>query len=101
MSDLIDWLRQQIDVDELWALAASATREGDDSTTQPGGLHWTWGVGDNWDPVDPDPLEPYIGGHDGRWSRPVVLRSVEEWHLGYGPPSNTLPVKVCDGEEVR
>ena len=97
---LVTWLRARLDEDELWAKAASAGLKADDGTV-PGGVHWTWAIGDQWEPVQPDPLEPYMGGHDGQWSQPVVLRTVEEWRLDWGGPDNTLPVKIAESEELR
>lgn len=98
--DIAEFVRARLDEDELWAKAASAGRRPEDGTVE-GGIHWTWAVGDNWDPVVADPLEPYMGGHGGEWSSPVVLRSVEEWQLSYGGPGNTLPVKIAEAEELR
>lgn len=94
-SDLVAFVRARLDDDELWAKAASADRDG--ASTVPGGVHWTWGVGGNWDPVDPDPLEPYIGGYDGQWSQAVTLRSVEEFESSAGP----LPLHIAESEELR
>lgn len=99
-TDLIAFIEARLAEDELWAKAASAGREPEDGTV-PGGVHWTWAVGDQWQPVEPDPLEPYMGGHGGEWSQPVVLRTVEEWQLDWGGPDNTLPLKVAESEELR
>jgi hypothetical protein len=93
-SSLRAFIEARLAEDELWALAASATRDG---KTQPGGVHWTWATGDNWDPVQPDPLQPYMGGYDGQWSQAVTLRSVEEWDTSVGP----LPLHIADSEELR
>jgi hypothetical protein len=93
-SSLRAFIEARLAEDELWALAASATRDG---KTQPGGVHWTWATGDNWDPVQPDPLQPYMGGYDGQWSQAVTLRSVEEWDTSVGP----MPLHIADSEELR
>jgi hypothetical protein len=98
--DLIAFVEARLTEDELWAKAASAGRDPDNGTVE-GGIHWTWASGDQWDPVVPDPLEPYMGGYEGQWSQPVVLRSVEEWQLSWGGPTNTLPLKIAESEELR
>lgn len=97
MTDLIEWLTAQIAEDELWALAASAPR--DEGPTHPGGVHWTWAGGDNWDPIDVDPTRTYVGRGEG--SEPVSLVTVEQWPLSWGGPDNTLPVNVCEADEMR
>lgn len=98
MTTLLEFIEQRLTEDELWAKAASAPRWPEDGHPPvPGGVHWTWAVGGNWDPVDPDPLEPFMGGYDGRWSRSVTLRTVEEWDSSVGP----MPNKVAEAEELR
>lgn len=99
-ADLVAFVEARLQEDELWAKAASAARDPEDGTVE-GGIHWTWAAGDQWDPVEPDPLEPYMGGYEGQWSQPVVLRSVEEWQLSWGGPGNTLPLKIAESEELR
>ncbi len=100
MSDLLEFIEQRLTEDELWAKAASAPKYPEDGQqTVPGGVHWTWAVGDNWDPVDPDPLEPYMGGYDGQWSQSVTLRTVEEWPSRSG--SWSLPIALAESEELR
>ena len=99
VDELVAFLRRCVDEDELWAKAASADRDG--KTTVPGGVHWTWAVGEQWEPVEADPLQPYMGGYDGQWSNPVVLRTVEEWQLDWGGPNNKLPLKIAESEELR
>ncbi|GAA0738654.1 hypothetical protein Drose_04305 [Dactylosporangium roseum] len=102
MTDLVEFIIDRITEDELWAKAASAPRNAEDGGAPvAGGVHWTWAVGDRWEPVQPDPLEPFMGGYDGQWSRAVVLRTVEEWQLSWGGPGNTLPVKIAESEELR
>lgn len=95
-SALRAFIEARLAEDELWAKAASSDR--DASATVPGGIHWTWATGDDWDPVEADPLEPYMGGYDGQWSQPVVLRSVEEFETNSVGP---LPVKVAESDELR
>ena len=80
MTDLIAFITARLDEDEQWALAASAPYryavEG--ATVPPGGVHWTWVTGDNWNPIPVDPVgEEYVGesGDGGH----VNLASVEEW----------------------
>jgi hypothetical protein len=99
VDELVAFVLRCVDEDELWAKAASADRDG--KTTVPAGVHWTWAVGAQWEPVEADPLQPYMGGYDGQWSNPVVLRTVEEWPLDWGGPDNTLPVKIAESEELR
>lgn len=98
--EIREFIEVRLAEDELWAKAASAADRPERGTVE-GGMHWTWSVGDNWDPVQPDPLEPFMGGYDGQWSQRVILRSVEEWHLGYGGEHNTLPLKIAESEELR
>lgn len=96
MDDLVTWLRAQLDQDELWALAASAPYHGDGPTV-PGGLHWTWAVGENWDPVDVDPTVSYVGEPNDTISVSLVTR--EEFPLDWSPRG--LNGKVLGAEEMR
>lgn len=97
MDDLVAWLRARLDEDELWAKAASAPYHGDGPTV-PGGVHWTWAVGPNWEHVAVDPTASYVGEPDDTGD--VCLVTVEEFPMSYGGP---LPGNVldCDGDEVR
>jgi hypothetical protein len=98
--DLVERLRAEIAQDELWALAASAPRYPEDGPTVAGGVHWTWSTGGNWDPIAVDPMASYVGQDGDGWPS-VTLRTVEEWRLSYGGPDNTLPIAICEAEELR
>ncbi len=95
---LVERLRAEIAQDELWALAASAPRYPEDGPTVAGGVHWTWAVGGNWDPVTVDPTRSYVGEDAEGWPS-VTLRTVEEWPLSWG--NSTLPIALCEAEELR
>jgi hypothetical protein len=79
MNDLIEFLKTRLDEDEQWALAASAPYRyaiGNPPVPE-GGVHWTWVVGENWEPVTPNPAEEeFVSIGDG-WS--CNLATVEEW----------------------
>jgi len=79
MSELVDFLRARLDEDEQWALAASAPYQyavGNPPVPE-GGVHWTWVVGENWEPVTSNPAEEeFVSIGDG-WS--CNLATVEEW----------------------
>lgn len=94
--EIREFIEARLAEDELWAKAASAGRDPEDGTVE-GGVHWTWSVGSNWDPVQPDPLEPFMGGYGGQWSQPVILRSVEEW----GTSAGRLPLHIAESDELR
>lgn len=79
--NIVAFLRARLDEDEAWALAASTQREHRGGEVVTTGVHWRWGVGENWDPVELDPaLDEYIdeGGT-------ATLLTVEQW------PSRSIP----------
>jgi hypothetical protein len=96
--DLVEWLRTQLDEDALWALAASAPYFGDGPTV-PGGMHWTWAVGPDWEHIKVDPTWSYVGearDEDGD----LTLVTVEEFPLDWD--ARPLAGSVLSGvEEVR
>lgn len=75
MSELVDWLRVQLDEDEWWAREASRDPFG---RSTPTGEHWIWEDEVTDQPVTIDPVGggEYLIGDD--WA-PVGLRSVEEY----------------------
>lgn len=79
MGDPVAWLVAQLDADEQWALAASKPYPYAEGNPQipAGGVHWTWVVGENWEPVTPDPVENEIVERDGDWN--CNLATVEQW----------------------
>jgi hypothetical protein len=82
MSELITWLRQQLDDDERWARAASQRypyATGGD--LPPGGVHWTWVAGENWELVTPDPVIEEFVAEPGYSCN---LATVETWPTQYG-----------------
>ncbi len=77
-NDLVEFLRARLDEDEQWALAASKPYPHAEGNPQipAEGLHWQWGVGPNWDPVEIDPATQEFVDDGGETS---VLISVETW----------------------
>jgi hypothetical protein len=76
----IDRLRAAIDETEAWARAASQTyRYADEGSKVPeGGVHWQWVIGEDWEPVTPDPVTmELLEGADGSWA--ANLATVEQW----------------------
>jgi len=72
-SDLVAWLRAQLDADEQVALAASGSGSG----STPTGEHWCWEDEKTDKPVTPQPgIDEYLTGKDGA---SVGLRSVEDY----------------------
>lgn len=100
MSDLVERLRAALDGDEQWAKAASFPEKGD--SPLPGGAHWAWGVGENWDHYKPDPLEQFLG-ENAEDNSSIALVTAERRQLDWGGEGNTLPaVMVASGiEEIR
>jgi hypothetical protein len=78
-ADLVEFLRARLDEDEQWALAASKPYRHAKGTPEvpAGGVHWTWVVGDNWEPITPDPVVDEFVSRDEEWS--CNLATVEEW----------------------
>ncbi len=76
--DLIAFLRARFDEDEAWARGASRVYPYADEGSAPpdGGVHWTWVVGENWDPVKPDPALNEFVAEPGDSCN---LVTVEEW----------------------
>lgn len=74
--------------DEAWAWAASSPYEHADEGAKPppGGAHWAWGVGDDWTPVEPDPVvAEFVGGPD---EYSCTLVTVEGWPTTYQIPGH-------------
>jgi hypothetical protein len=90
-SDLVGWLRLQLDEDEAWARAASRAYEYADegSKPPPDGVHWRWVAGENWDTVTPDPVATEFVAKPGYGCN---LATVEEW------PSTS---RLDDGTVIR
>jgi len=97
VDDLVAWLKTQLDEDELWAKAASAPPHWRDQPPVEGGVHWTWAVGENWEPVQVDPLTEYVG-EDVEDGAPALV-TVEGWTTSYD--RRPLAHKVLDPDEVR
>lgn len=93
MDDLIGFLRERLDEDELWAVEAS--RRGDGPVAE-GGVHWRWEDPATDQPVKVNPGEDeFVGGDSFR----VSLRSREEWPTASGLGS--LPqFAIPEAEEV-
>lgn len=81
---LVAFYRAQLDKDEAWALAASKPYRYADGDPQvpSGGVHWTWVVGENWEPVTPDPAVDEFVAIGGNWS--ANLATVEQWPSSCG-----------------
>ncbi len=103
--DLITWLRAALDEDEAWARAASAPyRYADEGSAPPiDGVHWRWVTGDDWHPVDQDPVgQEFVADGD-----PVWLASHEEWpvthHMSDGSVvAHSMPATCSEGvQEMR
>ncbi len=76
---LIAVIERGLAEDEQWALAASKPyphSEGDPEVPA-SGVHWTWVVGENWEPVTPNLVEDEFVERDGDWG--CNLATVEEW----------------------
>lgn len=87
---LADRLLVKLDEYEAWARAASRPypyTDDEGATVPEGGVHWQWGVGENWDPVTPDPALDEQVDDGGR----TVLITVETW------PSHGRPMPMCYG----
>lgn len=96
---LVAFLEQRLAEDERWALAASASYHSDEPYTVPGGMHWTWGVGPNWTPVDVDPTMSYVGEDDLDNAGRLTLVTVETFPcLGMRPLQGRVLAYV---EDVR
>lgn len=101
-TDLIAFITARLDEDEQWALAASAPYEyaAEGASVPPGGVHWTWVVGENWTPVTVDPaVDDKVGGPE-HYGCDVNLASVEEWITSgsdHGWPVRTMPRTVALG----
>lgn len=98
MNSLVEAINAAIAQDELWALAASAPHHGGGPTV-PGGIHWTWATGDNWEHCEPEPLEEFIGEAEDSCDVSLVTR--EEWSYDWSG-DRTSPGQVFGSvEEVR
>lgn len=81
MTDLVAFIEARLAEDEQWALAASQPYQhaAEGATIPPGGVHWTWVVGENWTPVTADPaVDDTVGGPE-QYGCPVNIASVEQW----------------------
>ncbi|WP_047891749.1 DUF6221 family protein [Micromonospora sp. RV43] len=98
MAELVDALEGHLGIDEWWALQASRPRN---MAPQPGGHHWRWGVGPNWDTVVPNPVEhdEALMDAEGSAVSPVLL-SVEEYPTGWDP-ADKLPHVALYAEEIK
>jgi hypothetical protein len=109
VNDLIDWLRAQIDIDEQWALAASAPDawRGNHPPILTG-VRWTWAVGENWEPYTVDPLEEHVGDSVKDYSPTLV--TIDEWphdeplgrwtHFRHRVLANAEEVRSVDGGHI-
>lgn len=83
-TDLIAFIEARLTEDELWAKAASTQPSYyvDERPVPEAGLHWTWAVGESWEPYPVDPLEEFVGetAHDYA----PTLVTVEQWPSRYG-----------------
>jgi hypothetical protein len=81
---------------EAWALAASKPYKyaDGDPPVPPGGVHWQWGAGENWEPAEPDLSKEIVGD----WGQHVQLVTVEEWPAQHGQWSMNRPYSdhVCE-----
>jgi hypothetical protein len=78
VDDLVTWLRAQLNDDERWARAASQAypyAEGEAAVPDTG-VHWTWVVGGNWEPTNPDPVVDEFVAEPGESCN---LATVEQW----------------------
>lgn len=82
MDDLVTWLRQQLDDDERWALAANQPYPyaKPPAVAPAGGVHWRWVAGEDWHTVTPDPVVDEFVAEPGY---PCNLATVEEWPSGH------------------
>lgn len=100
MTDLIAFITARLAEDEAWALAASQPYKyaAEGATVPPGGVHWTWVVGENWTPVTPDPaVDDTVGGPE-HYGCPVNLASVEQWRSqgsDHGWPVHMMPQTIA------
>lgn len=71
----------RLDEDEQWALAASSPYPYADGkpAVPPGGVHWQWGAGENWEPVILDPAASEFVAEPGHG---CALVTVETWQSG-------------------
>lgn len=95
---LIEFLRVRLNEDEQWALAASKPCPYAEGHTRvpAGGLHWRWGVGPDWDPVEIDPAVQEFVDED---ADSCVLLSVETWQSTTSP-NWVLPRRYGSVEEM-
>lgn len=93
LTEAAEFIRQQINNDERWANAANQAYDyADEGSKAPAdGVHWTWAVGDWWEPVTPDPVtEEFVG--ENADSVGVNLVTVETWPNRITP---TSPPREC------
>jgi len=77
--DVVRWVGEQFNEDELWAIEAS--RQGDKSSAE-GGVHWRWMNTATDEEIVPDPeRESYVGEMA---EAAVDLRSRETWPTASG-----------------
>ena len=92
---LVEFLKERLAEDEQWALAASQPyqyAEGNPSIPE-AGVHWTWVVGDNWEPTTPDPsINEFVAevGHS------CNLATVETWPSTMGSRTHQMPRTYAD-----
>jgi len=100
---IVDFIEARLAEDELWAIAASTPpAHWVDARPVPGGVHWVWGMGGNWEHYDPDPLEEYLGenwhGEDGEHRNPTLVTREEFETRSVGQLSHPV---ISYAEEVR
>lgn len=78
IDDVIAFYRARLDEGEQWALAASKPYRYADGNppVPPQGVRWTWVVGENWEPVTPDPVLDEFVAEPGESCN---LATVEKW----------------------
>lgn len=95
-TDLVAWIREQLDIDERIAIAASSCTHG----STPGGEYWRWENEVTDQPVTPQPgIDEYLTPDD---DGPLGLRSVENYPIDEWGERNGLPHFVVRGQdEIR
>lgn len=104
-------LRAWLAEDELWALEASRFSAENNPERGwavpeqiPGGMHWRWGYGENWDTFTPDvSISPVLNEvpEPNEWHH-VTLASVEtwEWRLESGTVSQMPERIIGDSDRI-
>jgi hypothetical protein len=93
MDDLVQFLRDRLDEDELWATEASRD---DGKETPKGGVHWHWVANSNDEEIAPDPRREKVVGSEAEET--VSLRSREKWPTASGV--GDLPQFALYADEV-